>query len=93
MNLKDNETQLALIMVAFILYLISPVGFWFLLKHEPNSGAFPPESDLIGIPMFGYLVFWFAGLVIIPIGAATILWGRRILQGAEAESLRKRGDV
>jgi hypothetical protein len=80
MNIREPDTQLSLIMFGFLLYLLSPIGFWFFLKHELESGAFPPESDAIVIPMFGFLVLWFIGLVLIPAVSIFVVLSRRIVR-------------
>jgi hypothetical protein len=74
-------------MIGSLLYLVSPVAFWLWLKCELESGAFPPESDAIGIPMFGFLVIWFAGLVLIPGVTVFMVFSRRIIHNLREEEL------
>jgi hypothetical protein len=88
MNLCDRETQLSLIMVAFLLYLFSPIAYWLWLLHELDSGAFPVDADSIGIPLAGFMVLWFVGLVIIPTTTILIVIGRNVLKKDRVEKLR-----
>lgn len=88
MDVTNRETQLSMIMAAFIAYIFSPIVFWFLLDYELASGAFPTDADSIGIPMAGFLVLWLSGLVIILIGAFSITVGQRILKKSKRDLLR-----
>ena len=88
MDLRDRETQLSLIIVAFLLYLFSPVAYWLWISHEIDSGAFPVDSDSIGIPLAGFMVLWFFGLVTIPTTTILIVMGRNILKKDRVEKLR-----
>jgi len=88
MDLRDRETQLSLIIVAFLLYLFSPVAYWLWLSHELDSGVFPVDSDSTGIPLAGFMVLWFFGLVTIPTTIMLIVMGRNILKKDRVEKLR-----
>jgi hypothetical protein len=88
MDVTNSETQLSMIMAAFIAYIFSPIVFWFLLDYELASGAFPTDADSIGIPMAGFLVLLLSGLVIILIGAFSITVGQRILKKSKRDLLR-----
>lgn len=56
--LDTTEKRLALIMLAFVFYLLSPWLFWAYLEHELANGAFPVEADSIGIPYAGFVLVW-----------------------------------
>ena len=85
MNLRERETQLSMIMVGALLYLVSPLAFWLLLKSEWDSGVFPADSDSIGIPMAGFLLLWSIGIVTIPLVAISIVGAGRILLNNKAD--------
>jgi hypothetical protein len=87
MDLQNRETQLSLIMVAFLLYLFSPVANWLWLLHELESGAYPVEADSIGIPLAGFILLWFVGLVMIPTSVVVVIIGKRILKRNSSETL------
>lgn len=88
MELQNRETQLSLAMVAFLLYLCSPVAYGLWLLHELDSGAYPVGADSIGIPLAGFAFLWFVGLVIIPILVVLVIIGKRILKTMDSETLR-----
>jgi hypothetical protein len=88
MDVRNRETQLCLIMVAFFSYLVSPVAYWLWLLHELDSGAYPVDADSIGIPPAGFIFLWFFGLVLIPIFVVLLAVGRRILKANKAEKFR-----
>jgi len=70
MNLKERETQLSLIMIGFILYLLLPLFYWLWLDNQLESGA----------SLAAFVLFWFFGLVTIPIGVIWTVLARRILK-------------
>ncbi len=74
-------------MVGFITYLCWPFLYWLWLEHESASGAFPVNADSIGIPFAGFVILWFAGLVLIPIGTIFIVITSRILKQIKREDL------
>lgn len=80
MNLKESEKQLSLIMIGFLGYMFLPFFYWLWLEHELASGAFPINADSIGIPFAGFVILWFIGLVLIPIGTIFIVCSFRILR-------------
>jgi hypothetical protein len=80
MNLRNGETQLSFKIVGFTAYLFSPLMFWLLLLNELDSGAIPPGQDSLGIPMFGFLMIWFIGLMLIPVITIFVVLSRRVLR-------------
>jgi hypothetical protein len=51
-------------MLLAVAYWLVPVAFAVWLYYELQSGALPPETDAIGIPIAGFTFVWF---VIFPI--------------------------
>lgn len=81
MDLRNPETQLSILMVSFLAYLFSPAMFLLLLLDELDSGGFgPTDADSISIPMFGFLVLWFIGLVLISALTISFALSRRIVR-------------
>ena len=66
---EDSESQLLLIMIGFLAYLSLPILFGSALYVSLTLGAFPPELDLIAIPLAGFFMLWTCGLFV------AFVWG------------------
>ena len=68
-------------MVAAVAYLVSPLLSEGWLFSELEAGAFPVNGDSISIPFAGFLVIWFAGLILIAVAAITFGFWKLFLEG------------
>jgi hypothetical protein len=60
-----TSSGLNIVMVGSLAYLAAPFFFWGWLEFEMSVGVYPVERDSIGLPLAGFLIFWFVGLAII----------------------------
>ena len=67
-KLLSSETKLTILIMFMIAYILSPAAFWLWLSYELQAGTFPVNADSIGLPMGGFLIFWFLGWVLIIAG-------------------------
>ena len=87
MNLKETETQLSLIMIGFLAYVLLPIVYWLWLEDELAAGAFPVNADSIGIPFAGFVILWFAVLVLAIVISVVVTAGGRMLSKARQNKL------
>jgi hypothetical protein len=65
-------------MLTFLFYVASPVVFYLFLNNALESGAFPPESDSIGLPLAGFMVLWLIALpFVVVLCGITEMLGRK----------------
>jgi len=57
-NFNTQQIRLSVIMLTTIGYAISPILFASYMFQLLEEGAFPPESDSIGIPIGGFVLLW-----------------------------------
>jgi hypothetical protein len=60
--LRTSDGRLAIIMMTFLLYVASPVIFWFALIDHVAPGAALPERDTPVIPFIGFMILWLIAL-------------------------------
>ena len=87
MNLKEAETQLSLIMIGFLAYLFLPIVYWLWLEDELAAGAFPVIADSIAIPFVGFVILWFALLVLGLVISIFVTVGHGMLSKARQNNL------
>ena len=76
--MNTPENRLALIMLSFVAYLLSPIAYGLWLRVCLENGCFPSEADSIGIPFAGFLVLWVIALPFFVAGCFAIeVMGRR----------------
>jgi hypothetical protein len=73
-----EERRLTITMTVFFVYLTLPVIFTLFMFDLLHSGAFPPEADSIGIPIFGFVIFWLACGVAFAVGTIIFCLIRQI---------------
>lgn len=75
----NSQTKLSVFMLLALAYLMSPMVYGAWLFYELSVGAFPAEADSIGIPLAGFMVLWFAGLLFAGVVAITLVYKRVFL--------------
>jgi hypothetical protein len=71
-SFNTDEVRLSLYVLCVLGYFTLPIlcgaGLWVLL----DQGAFPADSDSIGIPLGGFMILWMVGLPFALISCALI---------------------
>jgi hypothetical protein len=63
--LIQPKTRLSLYITIFIVYWLSPWAHTAYVYRKLGDGAYPVDSDSIGIPISGFVMLWFIGIPII----------------------------
>jgi hypothetical protein len=58
MGVQNRETQLSLMMVAFLFYHLVPITYWLWLFYRLDSGAFPVNADSMQVLFFFGSLVW-----------------------------------